>query len=475
MLQDEHGYKAEAWQTGRPDAVEDYPADDEQPADRLAILDGRDALAFVVIRPAGDDPERITVEASARGMSKAVAAYALRQTADQFDRAARAEGDEPITAEEAAEEQQQRARQAPALDRAQPPAPQLTGEQITEYAATIRAHAFESAATIAEQVAAEMREADGTWPEEWSSRDVRDAVESAAERIRAAAEQPADVVPAHVLAAFEQDATARQAHAAAVEEPVDTFADTEETPEAAARRFARRLAAVERLCAGRPGYHTITVKALLTAMSNPDEDVTLVPYRGEHGYPEGESPAEQPTAPHPLTSNERRFLTFALDRAADTMRNEDGFTDADEDALSRLRDLAEDVTLVPYHGEHGYPEGESPTEQRPAAEEPAADWVADVRAAIAFNLPEREPALETLRDVLLDTAPRTPAQALAAARLILAAHTRDQAAAVRKHIADYSAEHGVNRSTRGLITGMGGIRRLLDQRADALDAEAQQP
>lgn len=29
----------------------------------------------------------------------------------------------------------------------------------------------------------------------------------------------------------------------------------------------RRLAAVERLCSGRPGYHTVTVKELLTAMS----------------------------------------------------------------------------------------------------------------------------------------------------------------------------------------------------------------
>ena len=197
----------------------EHPAAREQPRphpDRLAILDGRDALAFVVIRPADEDPERIAVEASARGMSKAVAAHALRQTADEFDRAAIAEGDAPITAEEAAAEQ-----------------------------------------------------------------------------------------------------------------------------------------------------------------------------------------------------------------------------------------------------------------QRPAVEEPPADWVADVRAAIAFNLPEREPALETLRDVLLDTAPRTAEQALAAARLILAAHTRDQAAAVRKHIDAYRDEHGVNRSTRGLITGMDSIRRLLDQRADALDAEAQ--
>ncbi|MEU3096877.1 hypothetical protein ABZ690_19325 [Streptomyces sp. NPDC006967] len=64
--------------------------------------------------------------------------------------------------------------------------------------------------------------------------------------------------------------------------------------------------------------------------------------------PVGEQPAENlpPTEsrPHPpLTSNERQFLTFALDRAADTMRNEDGFTDADEAALSRLRDIAEDT------------------------------------------------------------------------------------------------------------------------------------
>jgi hypothetical protein len=48
--------------------------------------------------------------------------------------------------------------------------------------------------------------------------------------------------------------------------------DTEERPEDAARRFARRLHAVERLCSGRPGYHTVTVKALLTAMSEADDE-----------------------------------------------------------------------------------------------------------------------------------------------------------------------------------------------------------
>lgn len=51
-------------------------------------------------------------------------------------------------------------------------------------------------------------------------------------------------------------------------EPVDAT----ERPEDTARRFAHRLAAVERLCSGRPGYHTITVKQLLTAMSNADDD-----------------------------------------------------------------------------------------------------------------------------------------------------------------------------------------------------------
>ncbi|WP_053913677.1 hypothetical protein [Streptomyces sp. TP-A0875] len=69
------------------------PTPDES---RFAVIDGRDALAFVLIRPADDDPDRVTVEASSRGMSKAAAAYTLRATADQFDQAARAEGDEPF-------------------------------------------------------------------------------------------------------------------------------------------------------------------------------------------------------------------------------------------------------------------------------------------------------------------------------------------------------------------------------------------
>lgn len=60
---------------------------------------------------------------------------------------------------------------------------------------------------------------------------------------------------------------------AAEEQPArQTSSDAEELAADAARRFARRLVRVERLCAGRPGYHTITVKALLTAMSEAEQD-----------------------------------------------------------------------------------------------------------------------------------------------------------------------------------------------------------
>lgn len=66
------------------------------PETGLAFVDGRDALAYVILRPTPDDPDRITAEAAARGMSKAAAACALRSVADEFDTTAAAEGDEPI-------------------------------------------------------------------------------------------------------------------------------------------------------------------------------------------------------------------------------------------------------------------------------------------------------------------------------------------------------------------------------------------
>ncbi|MFF9568471.1 hypothetical protein [Streptomyces sp. NPDC014685] len=48
--------------------------------------------------------------------------------------------------------------------------------------------------------------------------------------------------------------------------------DGTEHPADTARRYARRLRAVEQLCAGRPGYHTVTVKQVLTAMSEADDE-----------------------------------------------------------------------------------------------------------------------------------------------------------------------------------------------------------
>jgi hypothetical protein len=109
-----------------------------------------------------------------------------------------------------------------------------------------------------------------------------------------------------------------------------------------------------------------------------------------------------------------------------------------------------------------------------AEEQPATDWVDDVRSALAFNEDAEHPTVITLRDVLLDDAPRSPEQALAAARVLLAAHTRELSALARRDTDAYRDEHGVNRGTRGLLTGMQHTRRLLDDHAATLDDQAAQ-
>ncbi|NUT27667.1 MAG: hypothetical protein HOV84_17380 [Streptomyces sp.] len=50
---------------------------------RLVAVDGRDALACVLIWP-GKDARHVSIEASARGISKASAALILRRIADQW-------------------------------------------------------------------------------------------------------------------------------------------------------------------------------------------------------------------------------------------------------------------------------------------------------------------------------------------------------------------------------------------------------
>ncbi|WP_367138945.1 MULTISPECIES: hypothetical protein [Streptomyces] len=55
----------------------------EQPTTMTAV-DGRDALAFVIIRP-GTNGDGVSIEAAANGLSKEDAAYVLRYVADQWD------------------------------------------------------------------------------------------------------------------------------------------------------------------------------------------------------------------------------------------------------------------------------------------------------------------------------------------------------------------------------------------------------
>jgi len=51
---------------------------------RLVAVDGRDALAYVIVRP-GNDDAHVSLEAAARGISKTSAAMILRQIADAWD------------------------------------------------------------------------------------------------------------------------------------------------------------------------------------------------------------------------------------------------------------------------------------------------------------------------------------------------------------------------------------------------------
>ncbi|MEU0675101.1 hypothetical protein ABZ330_19840 [Streptomyces sp. NPDC006172] len=107
-----------------------------------------------------------------------------------------------------------------------------------------------------------------------------------------------------------------------------------------------------------------------------------------------------------------------------------------------------------------------------AVEEPPALTVDDVRDALAFNAGDRDQVLATLRDVLLDTtATRTPEQALAAARVLLEAHARQVAALVEAHHQSTRARWGVTRSSRGLLTGYEGARKIVTAYADGLADE----
>lgn len=61
---------------------EDYQPPSDQPLS-VAVVDGRDALAYVIVRPTPTGG--LDVEAASRGLSKAEAAYVLRRVASQWD------------------------------------------------------------------------------------------------------------------------------------------------------------------------------------------------------------------------------------------------------------------------------------------------------------------------------------------------------------------------------------------------------
>jgi hypothetical protein len=84
----------------------------------------------------------------------------------------------------------------------------------------------------------------------------------------------------------------------------------------------------------------------------------------------------------------------------------------------------------------------------------------------------QSPALYALRDLLLATEERTLAVTLATAYVVLAAHARELFGLARKRHDTTADQHGVNRSLRGLLTGMNSVRKLLDDLADHLDTQA---
>ncbi|MFE1839249.1 hypothetical protein [Streptomyces sviceus] len=96
----------------------------------------------------------------------------------------------------------------------------------------------------------------------------------------------------------------------------------------------------------------------------------------------------------------------------------------------------------------------------------------DVRAALDFNAGRADQVLASARDVLLDVdVPRGPEEALAAARILLTAHARQIAALVEAHYSDTRTRWGLTRSTRGLLTGYEGARKIVTAYADGLADE----
>lgn len=255
-----------------------------QPADAVEP----EPFARVMLRLADADDE-ITVEAESHGMNPAATAYGLRNVANEFDNRARAQGIEPIGT--SAEEQP-----APRpLCNAMHAAGRMAAEgfargiaeaeaRTAERQAAAPSDAFTEAAVSRSALLAGITAIEAL-PQDYECDPGRGDAVKVLRRLAdhyTTNEQPAGLtweartehaVRLYATTAIERDDA--RAEAAKLREQLLGGAELEQSTESAedtARRFARRLAAVEQLCNGRPGYHTITVKALLTAMSVADDD-----------------------------------------------------------------------------------------------------------------------------------------------------------------------------------------------------------
>ncbi|MFH8793832.1 hypothetical protein [Streptomyces sp. NPDC017941] len=186
---------------------------------------------------------------------------------------------------------------------------------------------------------------------------------------------------------------------------------------------------------------------------------------------------EQPVESRVAVVDGRDTLAAVILRPATGTNGEDSISvEANAHGISKavvayaLRQAADQFDAAAQaEGDEPITPDEAADEQRARVNEPPALTADDVRAALDFNAPDRDPALATLRDVLLDDGPRTPEQALAAARIILSAHARHLAALVEHE--STQSRWGLNRSTRGLLTGYSGARRAVRAYADRLDDE----
>ncbi|MFB7917066.1 hypothetical protein [Streptomyces sp. NPDC056061] len=136
---------------------------------------------------------------------------------------------------------------------------------------------------------------------------------------------------------------------------------------------------------------------------------------------------------------------------------------AERDELIRQRDrIANDTTKAIAEQPTG------PTDR------PASEINREQRDNIDFN---RGGVVAALRDALLDPAEHTPTNATVAARLLLAAHTRQLAAAAREYTTQRNTEmrKAGDRRRSATVTGMRHIVRMLDARAALVDPQPEVP